>query len=125
MEPLKIPVSDHVTSIEVTFLDSFDKETKQYKRRTVLKEREKVAAAISQLNELNTEMYRPLDTFPIPTHTIIVNDRDHLGLVVFVGRNWIGGQNNIAGDSGKARLRIITDEQRAFLLESVGMGEHF
>jgi len=123
MDPLTIPAADRVISIETRFEDFSDQRTMQHNKSITLSNPGKITAVIGVLKELNTEMRKAVTTYPTPTHTVVITDKDNLGLVVFIGKNWFGGRNNVDGEGGMNRLRVLSDEQRTLLLHSVSVGE--
>ncbi len=122
--PLKVPAADRVVSIEARISNSYDIETTKYKGSVTITDPAKIAQVIAQVSQLNSGMSRSLDTTPTPTHTLVVTDKDQMGLVIFIGLNWIGGRNNVAGSAAEDRLRQISDEQRTALLNKVGINDY-
>lgn len=121
--PLQIPAAGTVSSIEGRISNSYDVATNTYRDGVTISDPRQIQRVIDLLVTVNGDMEVPVGTFPTPTHTLVFTDSGGLKLVVFVGRDWVGGRNNVDGHS-ENRLRGITDEQRSELLRAVGLKDY-
>ena len=114
VDPLKVPSASAVSLIE----------GKSYQSSFSITDPERIRRVMAFLSDLSSNMSVPAGTFPTPTHTIAITDNTGVNLVVFVGKDWIGGRNNVGGRLARNRLRSITVEQRSDLLRLAGLRDY-
>jgi hypothetical protein len=66
----------------------------------------------------------PFGTFPSPTHSIVVKDSSGINPVIFVGLDWIGGNNFISRTVAENRATHISESQRAAFLKIIGIDDY-
>ena len=122
--PLVIPKPGEVVSIDATISNSYNPETKSYRGAVHVEDQAKISDILGRISDLNSGMTVPNGTFPTPTHSIVVNDRVNINLVVFIGLDWIGGRNIVPGKLAVNRARPISDAERASILKLVGIEDY-
>ena len=122
--PLVLPRPSDVVSIDATISNSYNPDTKRYRRAVHVEDQAKIGDILGRISELNHDMTIPTGTFPTPTHAIVVNDRVNINLVVFVGLDWIGGRNILPGKLAVNRSRHISEAERANILKLVGIDDY-
>lgn len=122
--PLVIPNAGEVVSIDATISNSYNPETKSYRRAVDVEDLAKISDILGRIRDLNSGMTVPNGTFPTPTHAIVVNDRVNINLVVFIGLDWIGGRNIVPGKLAVNRARHISEAERASILKLVGIDDY-
>lgn len=124
MDPLIIPESNLVQKIEARISNSYNIETEKYEGNVEIKNIEKIQQVISFLENINSGMRQATTTYPTPTHTIIVTDKNNSRLLIFIGLDWIGGRNNIEGSASENRLRGLSQSEREKLLTILGIADY-
>ena len=115
-DPLKAPSANEVLSIDATISNSHNS--------LHIDDPKRISEILGVFGELNQNMSVPFGTFPTPTHSIVVNDLHGTNLVIFVGLDWIGGKNLIAGKAAEERATHVTESQRAAFLKVVGIDDY-
>ncbi|MDB5310616.1 MAG: hypothetical protein JWO38_4818 [Gemmataceae bacterium] len=82
----------------------------------VIEDPKAVERLLAFLRAHNDGWRKPWDTFPTPQYTVHLKRNNELLLVVWVGANWIGGREG-SGDSSQNRLRSLSEQERAEVLE--------
>ena len=121
---LKVPTATDVRSIDATISNSYDPDKKVYIGGLHIDEPNKITEILGAFKLLNHDMSIPFGTFPTPTHSIVVKDSQGINLVIFVGVNWIGGQNIVSGKITEGRTTRISDSQRTKFLKTVGIRDY-
>ena len=122
--PLVIPKPGEVVSIDATISNSYNVDTKSYRGAVHVEDQAKISDFLGRIRDLNSGMTVPNGTFPTPTHAIVVNDRVNINRVVFIGLDWIGGQNMVPGKLAVNRARHISEAERASILKLVGIDDY-
>jgi hypothetical protein len=115
VDPLNVPSARAVSMIEGS----------SYRSGFTITDQDRIRRVMAFLSGMSGGMSIPDGTFPEPTHTIVVTDNTGVNLVVFVGKDWMGGRNNVGGRLARNRLRSITAEQRGDLLRLVGLRDSY
>ena len=112
--PLSLPAQGEVTEIVTTWKDSIH-EQDQISRITDPKQ---IEAATEVIKTLNFGLGKPWKNFAKPQYVAMFLHGNSELLVVFVGANWIGGQERYTS-SAQIRMRRITAEQRQQFLSTI------
>ena len=123
-DPLIVPRTDEVLSIDATISNSYNPDTKTYRGSVHIDDPKKVSEILRAFGELNHNMSIPFGTFPTPTHSIVVNDSRGVNVVIFVGLDWIGGYDTVSGAAAQNRATHISESQRRAFLEVVGIDDY-
>jgi hypothetical protein len=115
-EPLSLPVQGEVTEIVTTWNDGIHAED-QISRIT---DPAQIESALAALRSLNSGLRKPGSKISSPQFITRYLRGESEVLIIFVGKNWMGGREGTAVPTN-IRIRRISAEQRHQFLSSIGI----
>lgn len=120
LPPLQVPEPEVVTHVDIR-PESAGGLSRVPGPASELRDPLRIGQLLFRVADLNADLHEPFAGFPAPTHTVMVHDTANVNLVLFIGRDWLGGRNNLPGDAAVNRLRDIDANERAELLALLGV----